>query len=143
MIEWAQIAGDDDMAQTGTKIGFIVERLAEGRVLAYRFSDIFRPTVDAWAESIRTEYGAWQHDKLRTMLDLRPSGSIISPYAIHSARPLAQLRPELPGRLAVLINNRVAAQIISAAIRANLHANRKRLLFADEPSALAWLMADD
>ena len=125
------------------KIGFTVERLAEGKIIAYRFTDIFRPTVDAWAESIRTEYGMWEHPVLRTLLDLRPAGNIISPYAINSARPLAQLRPELRGRLAILINNRIAAQIMSAAIRANLNANRRRLLFADDQSAMAWLLEND
>jgi len=125
------------------KIGFTIERLQDGHLLVYRFSDIFRPTVDAWVQSIHTEYAAWNHPMLRTLLDLRAAGGVISPYAVNNARPLAQLRPDLHGRLAIVISNRVAAQIISAAIRANLNTHRRRLLFADDQSAITWLLRDD
>jgi hypothetical protein len=125
------------------KIGFVKENLADGKILAYRFSDIYRPTVDAWVADITIEYGKWEHSLLRTMLDLRPAGSIISAYAINAARPLAKLRPELKGRLAIMINNRVAAQIISAAILANLNTSRRRLLFAEEKAAVAWLLLNE
>ncbi len=129
---------------TPIKRGFTVERLgAQQNILAYRFYDLARPTVSAWAESIRVEYGAWTHDCLRTMLDLRLAGGIIMPYAINAARPLAALRPELIGRLAIVVNNRLSAQIMSTAIRANLNTRRRRLIFADEISAVTWLLAND
>ncbi len=129
---------------TPIKRGFTLERLGtQQSILAYRFHDLAHETVDAWASSIRVEYAAWEHNRLQTMLDLRPAGRIITPYAINAARPLAALRPELTGRLAIIVSNRLSAQIMSAAIRANLNTRRRRLIFADEISAVAWLLAHD
>ncbi len=129
---------------TPTKRGFTVERLgAQQNILAYRFYDLTHPTVDAWAQSIKVEYGKWEHDCLRTMLDLRPAGGLIMPYAINAARPLAALRPELIGRLAIIVHSRLSAQIMSTAIRANLNTRRRRLIFADELTAIAWLLRND
>jgi len=125
------------------KAGFEIERLADGKILAYRFSDIYRTTVDAWVESIKVEYAAWQGEQLRTMLDLRRTGGVVSIYAINAARPLAALRPELRGRLAIMVQSRIAAQIIGAAIRTNYNPTRRRMLFSDERMAVDWLLRSD
>lgn len=123
------------------KAGYSIERIADGKILTCRFADVFRPTIDSWSEHLRRELEGWEYPVLRTLLDLR-SSRIVSTYALGKARALGQLRPELPGKLAILIRSRVTAQLITAAIRANLTPTRRRFLSADEPEAIKWLLDD-
>jgi hypothetical protein len=115
--------------------------LADGQVLVYRFENTTTRTVDAWAADLIQEFESWPPDRpWRLMLDIRLRGNVVSPYALRRAREIARLRPELPGRLAILIGSRLAAQIISIALRGAPNLYRQRSFFVSEPMAVAWLM---
>ena len=77
----------------------------------------------------------------RLMLDVSAE-RIISAYSLMRARKIANLRPELRGRLAVLIRDPMAAQIISMAIRNAPNRYRQRMVFANEPQAVGWLLIE-
>jgi hypothetical protein len=71
-------------------------------------------------------------------------GRIISSQALTRAREVSHVRPDLPGRTAVLIASSIAAQVISAVIRSGLASGkRQRMIFNHEPSAIAWLLQND
>ncbi len=118
-------------------------RLADGRILCYRLEDTTTRTVDAWAADLTHELESWPSDRpWRLLLDIRMKGSVVSPYALRRAREIARLRPELAGRLAILIGSSLAAQIISIALRRAPNSYRKRACFANEVMATAWLLED-
>jgi hypothetical protein len=52
------------------------------------------------------------------------------------------MRPELPGRLSVLVASRLAADIITIAIRATNNTYRRRSVFVNEALALHWLLEE-
>jgi hypothetical protein len=86
------------------------------------------------------EFNRWPNDKSwRLLLDIRLRGSIVSAYALRRSREIARLRPELPGRLAVLVASRLAADIITIAIRGANNSYRSRSVFVSESLALHWL----
>ena len=118
--------------------------LADGRILCYRLEDTTTLTVDAWATDLTQELEAWPLDRpWRLLLDIRLNGNIVSTYALRRAREIARLRADLPGRLAILIGSRLAAQIISIALRGAPNSFRQRSFFASEALAVAWLLENN
>jgi hypothetical protein len=98
-------------------------------------------TVDAWFDDLAHEIACWSDDKTwRLVLDITLQGNIPSAYAIARSRTLADLRPELPGKLAVLIGSRLGARIASFALRTLSNEYRQRQVFASQASAVAWLL---
>jgi hypothetical protein len=67
-------------------------------------------------------------------------GATINTYALRRAGEIARMRPELPGRLAVLIGSKLAADIVSMAIRAANNQYRQRQIFVSEALAIHWLL---
>jgi len=120
---------------------FVKEWLADECVLCYRFSDLNQTTVDEWAADLTIELEAWSHLKTwRLILDIRLHGNVVNGYALRRARDIAHLRPDIRGRLAVLVTSRLAANVASMAISAMNNDFRKRQVFISEALALHWLL---
>jgi hypothetical protein len=80
---------------------------------------------------------------LRLMIDLRSETAVISAYALHRAREVCRLRPDIRGQSAVVVTNRLTSQIASLALRGlPLNSSRARLVFSCEQNAIAWLLGD-
>jgi hypothetical protein len=117
--------------------------LADGRILCYLLDDTTTLTINAWAADLTQELNGWPSSRpWRMMLDIRLNGNIVSPFALRRARAIANLRPDLPGQLAILIGSHLAAQIISIALRSAPNSYRRRACFASEVMAIAWLLED-
>jgi hypothetical protein len=126
-----------------TRAGYAKEWLGDGQVLCYRLHNLTIETVDAWAADLIDEFSNWPVEKpWRLMLDIRLRGSIVGAYALRRAREIARMRPELPGRLSVLVASRIAADIITIAIRATNNTYRSRSVFVNETTALDWLLEE-
>jgi hypothetical protein len=122
---------------------YVKEWLADERVLCYRLHDLTMTTVDSWSADLINELNSWPDDKTWCLLlDIRLRGSIVSTYALRRSREISALRPELPGRLAVLVASRLAADIITIAIRTTNNTYRRRAVFVSEPLALHWLVKE-
>lgn len=122
---------------------FTREPLAEARVIAYRFKQVHRAAADAWFEDLSAFILAWPADQpYCALLDVRGREHLISAQAYSVARQMTYLRPELPGRVAVLVGRGIIAPVMNALIRNTIagHA-RQRLLFSTEEMALAWLLS--
>jgi hypothetical protein len=120
------------------------EWLSDRRVLCYRFRDMSPHTIDAWSNDLSAELTTWPDDRpWRLLLDIRLRGSIVSSYALRRSREIARLRPELNGRLAVLVASKLAADIISMAIRVTNNTYRQRRVFVSETPAVYWLTHED
>ncbi|MEO8611071.1 MAG: hypothetical protein ABI690_24455 [Chloroflexota bacterium] len=129
---------------TETRSGYSKEWLADHQALCYRFYDLTIQTIDGWSADLTAEFAEWPLDQSwRLLLDIRLRGSIISTYALRKARDIARMRPELPGRLSVLVASRLAADIITIAIRATNNTYRRRSVFVNEALALHWLLEEN
>jgi hypothetical protein len=119
----------------------VKEWLADEHVLCYRFSNLNTATVDEWVDDIVQELNAWSDEKpWRLILDIRLHGNVVNTYALRRARDISRMRPELPGRLAVLVSSHLAANVASMAIRSVNNSFRKRQVFISEPLAIHWLL---
>ncbi|MBZ0291476.1 MAG: hypothetical protein K8L99_02815 [Anaerolineae bacterium] len=120
------------------------EWLADEQVLCYRFFDTEPATIDAWSEDLTSELLNWPEERpWRLLLDITLRGNIISAYALRQAREISMLRPELDGRLAILVSSPLAVRMISLAIRSTTNRYRQRLVFGREDKALQWLLGDE
>ncbi len=115
--------------------------LADDHILCYRFADLTTTTVDEWAADLTKELEAWSSLKpWRLILDIRLRGNVVNTYALRRAREIARLRPDIRGRLAVLVTSRLAANVISMAISTANNDYRKRQVFISETLAVHWLL---
>lgn len=117
--------------------------LANEQILCYRFTETSRTTVDAAIEDVRAEMLAWARNRFwRLMLEVRDT-AVISAYGLNRARELTRLRPDVSGKLAVVTNNVLTAQIAALALRGLPNERRRRLVFSNDVDAVAWLLQDD
>ncbi|MGQ9908431.1 MAG: hypothetical protein ACUVS2_06300 [Candidatus Flexifilum sp.] len=124
--------------------GYTREWLVNGRILACRFQRADRETADAWFEDMRQLFMSWNENRpLHLLLDLSQPGSI-SAQALTRGRQLSHVRPDLPGRTAILVGRSLATQVMKMIVRAGLGGGvRQRMLFGTEPAAIAWLLEKD
>lgn len=120
------------------------EWLTDKQILCYRFLDLNKATIDHWADNLIFEFMGWPDSKAwRLLLDIRLRGGIVNTYALRRAREIARMRPELSGRLAILVGNKLASDVISIAIRATNNSYRQRQIFVNEAAAVEWLLKND
>ncbi len=130
------------MSEIEASTAYRKEWISDGRILCYRFQNTSPTTIDLWAVDIAAELSDWPPDQTwRMLLDISLHGNIVSAYGLRRARELSQMRPEVRGRLSILIGSRLAAQVISLVIRSSNH-YRQRDVFASESSAIQWLLQD-
>jgi hypothetical protein len=117
--------------------------LAGGCVLCYRFTETTRTTVDAAVDDARAELLGWDAARpWRLLLDIRDQ-AMVSAYGLHRGRELTRLRPDVGGKVAIVANNVLTAQIAAMALRGLPNERRRRLVFSNESEAVAWLLQDD
>lgn len=122
---------------------FTREPLAEARIIAYRFKQVHRAAADAWFEDLSAFILAWPISQpYLALLDVRGCERQVSAQAYSVARRLTFVRPELPGRAAVLVGTGIVAPVLNALMQNSIagHA-RQRRLFSTEAMALAWLLS--
>lgn len=114
----------------------------DGQILRYGFHETSRATADIWFEDMAQVFRAWDDQKpLHLLIDVRMQGMFVSAQALIRARQVSGIRPDLPGRTAVLIASPIGAQVISSLIRTGLTGTlRQRLVFSDESRAIQWLL---
>jgi hypothetical protein len=100
--------------------------------------------VDEWSVDLTNEVLSWSADKrLRLIYDIRQSG--VSTYALNRARKHSNLRPDVSGRTAIIVNigSPLITQLVGVTIRGLSNRYRQRSVFANEERAVAWLLERD
>lgn len=128
---------------TNSTVQYEKEWLADGRVLCYRLYDLTMATIDHWSDDLVDVINAWPEDKAwRLLIDVRLQGGLVNTYGLRRAREIARMRPELSGRLGVVVSSKLAARVIAMAIRATSNSYRLRQVFSSETAAVRWLLED-
>jgi len=125
--------------------GYSRDYLANGRIIAYRFARTDRDAADLWFVEMRDLFLGWQENRpLHILIDLQRSAGIISAQALMRARQISHLRPDLPGRTAMLVGRGMVTQVMASLMRSGLAEGvRSRMMFAHEDAAIEWLLARD
>lgn len=127
-----------------TQEAYIKDLLSSEHILYYHLFNTNKDTIDHWVEDIHAELMNWPDDApLRLILHVDVRGSTISSYAIKQARRLTLLRPEIGGKLALVIENELTVRIINFAVNQLNNSFRQRRVFTNYESALGWVLDDE
>lgn len=119
------------------------EWLADGQICRYRLCSSERAWMDAWIDDVSRIMRSWPVERpWRLLVDLRAVTVVAGAYGLSQGRTIARLRPDLPGRVAILATDTFTTRLTSIALRALPNDYRQRRLFADEAAAVAWLLRD-
>lgn len=126
-----------------TQETFTKDILVSENILYYHLLNTSRETVDIWSEDLREEMMNWPDDApLRMILHVEIRGSTISSYAIKQARRLTLLRPDVDGKLALVIENELTARVINFAVNQLNNSHRMRRVFTTYEDAIDWVLQD-
>lgn len=120
------------------------EWVADRKIVVFRLEDITRETIDKWAVEATNSLLEWPSDQ--PFLSLQDFSKVyhltITPYLSKKSKELVALRPEIPGRTAIVLPPRFfMLPIIQGFVLAlaRSHKHRERRLFTSETEALLWL----
>ena len=118
----------------------VLDRYFRGRLVAFTVTDAKQLTIDAWANTVGREMRNWPtHQPYLALHDLSSPQIVVTPYARARAQELYAIRPELQGRIAVVLPQTFAAQLIQLFVKNQRQGNLVTEMFLDRQEALAWL----
>jgi hypothetical protein len=121
--------------------GYSRERLAGG-IIVLRLRDSKPESLDAWYDDCNKLMSRWQPDqRLRYLHDVRGAETITPHATDRVTRVLRRMRytPVNDGRGAILLNNKVIANLLETFFKRRPHANWQIRFFSDEQQAIVWL----
>lgn len=114
--------------------------LRSGLIMKFVVDDVTRATVDAWYKFLTERIEQWVREQPYLVLyDLRSPRVSMTPYLRERAAILNVLRPDVCGRIAILISPSPAAYLMMAFARLRSHASREARIFFVEDAAVRWL----
>jgi hypothetical protein len=123
---------------------YLQEWVSNRRILACRFTTLSAQAIEQWYEETQAAFENWPDDEpLRLILDARLAGGVPSPHALFRSGALAQVRPDLRGRTAILMEPNTPQALIAQLVEAVTRdaPQRERQFFTDESAAVNWLLA--
>ncbi len=140
-------AGDQKTTDSVERVGQYVTRewIDNKRIVIYRIYGITREAVDEWITSAFEIFKLWPAtEPLLVVYDFSESGGLsITPYIRKRTAELAEARPELMGRAAVILPRTIGAQAARIFVLISLKKNRVRRVFFTVDEALAWIRKPD
>lgn len=121
--------------------GYKRELLAEDKVVCYRFESLGTATADQWFVDVIELFENWdKHKPLLLLIDIRQPDNLLSAQAMMRARQVSQLRPDVPGKTAMLVDPSEPTQNVELLLDKVLSPTRERDTFSSEATAIAWLL---
>lgn len=134
-------------ANSPEKIGQFVTRewVDNKRIVHFRLYSITRDAIDEWINSSRETFLQWPaHEPILIVHDFTESGALsLTPYIRKRATELANVRPELMGRAAIVFPRTIGAQAAKIFVLISLQKHRVRRVFFTVDEALGWLRNSD
>jgi hypothetical protein len=114
--------------------------LNHGLIMKFIIHNVNRETVDAWYKFLTQRIEGWATEQPYLVLyDLRDPRVSMTPYLRERAAVLNGIRPDVQGRIAILINRSPTAYLMMAFARLRSHASREARIFFLEEAAVQWL----
>ncbi len=117
------------------------EWLHDRMIVVYRVTNSSRTTADTWYEAFREDLTHWPDDRpFRAMHDFTGGMVASTPYGRMRGQQMVDMRPEISGRVAILLSNSFTAHMIELFLRMQKQTSRVRGVFFDREQAIQWLI---
>jgi len=109
-------------------------------IMKFVVRDVTRSSIDGWYNFLTKRIEEWAREQPYLVLyDLRDPRVSMTPYLRERAAVLNTIRPDVRGRIAILISRSPTAYLMMAFARLRSHASREARIFFTEETALEWL----
>lgn len=115
--------------------------LDSGAIIWFSIEAVDREVIDAWGRAAEEAIMNWPADRpFLTVQDFSNcEGLALTPYIRKKGEYLASLRPDLPGRNAVILRHSVVAQAVKMLLIGMKDKRRERRLFFTPLDGIEWL----
>lgn len=120
--------------------GISYQWLDEKHLLKFVLVDVSRETVDKWYNFLTEVLQNWPVERpYRVLYDMRRENVTFTPYIREKAGEINALRPEVKGRIAIVLKPNATAYLVRLFARVRRRSSRVTALFFTEEEALLWL----
>ncbi len=114
-----------------------------GKIVWFSLEAIDREVIDGWVTAVEEVFKNWPADQpFLTIQDFsKCEGLALTSYIRNKGEHLASLRPELPGRNALVLRRSVVAQAVKMLLIQMNDKRRERRMFFSAQEAIEWLQA--
>ncbi|RMG70174.1 MAG: hypothetical protein D6711_17990 [Chloroflexi bacterium] len=121
--------------------GILTETIEDGKIHIITIKSITRPSVNAWAQHIKDLITGWEdtNKPYLVLYDFTDPKVSFTPYVREKSAELTTLRPEVTGRIAVVLSRGAINFLVMLFAQLRPRAARQIKIFFDKESALAWL----
>ncbi|MCC7449677.1 MAG: hypothetical protein IT324_19820 [Anaerolineae bacterium] len=117
------------------------EWIADGHIVVYTLQDGTRTTIDRWVKAFTADIAAWPEDRPFLVIhDFSARQVTTTPYGREGGDKLVNVRPEVKGRVAVLLPKTIAAHLIRLFLDQHTKGGRERRIFTSREDAIKWLL---
>ncbi len=121
--------------------GLTLQQIHNGRIHIWTASQSTKDVVDAWYQSSRETLENWEDTSRPYLVLLDMSRVILTPYNRKRAEALAEVRPDVGGRTAVVIAASTMGHMTRLFVNKTLQKTRERRVFFTREDAIRWLEA--
>ena len=120
--------------------GVTLERLHDGQIFVFTITDVSRPTLDTWVDTIKRLTADSPEDRKYFALNHFEGKNVnLTPYLRAKIKELTDWRPAQGGYIAAVLPKTFFAQLMTLFLPAMNRSNMQSRLFFTRGEALAWL----
>jgi hypothetical protein len=128
------------MTEVQLASGITFDELHQGKIICVTIRTVERTAVDKWYATVEEKIKGWSVDQpYLAMYDLAHKDVGFTPYMRHKAASINDLRPEVRGRIALVLTRGPVGYLLMIFARVRARASRQLQVFFDRKAATAWL----
>lgn len=119
--------------------GLEIERLHNGKIITVSSNSPDGSVIGVGFEILSEMLEAWADTDVPCLMLFDMSRVMLTPYVRRKATELAEIRPDVHGRTAIIISASTVGHLIRMFVSNSLSSNRERRVFFTYEDGIAWL----
>lgn len=120
-------------------LGLTLETLYDGRIEIWTATNSSKEVTEKWYANSREVLESWTDLNRPYLALLDMSRVVLTPFGRAKASDLAEVRPEIKGRVAIVVSASTMGHMTRLFVDRSLDKTRERRVFFSRDDALRWL----